>query len=148
MMQKKITCRTYVVGKGESADSQHFHLVPQNFLSRILASLKQKAFKDIIGKRESAHTKHFLLFLHCLCPLTLYYTVLTFNDLEKGSHLKTLWEKEKMLVTSIFSFSYKVFCSIKDRNHHFSNIETVVCKCFEFSLVKYTTQNLLRITFF
>ena len=29
--------------------------------------------------------------------------------------LKTLWEKEKMLVTSIFSFSHNVF---KDKNHH------------------------------
>ena len=29
-------------------------------------------------------------------------------DVEKGI-LKTLWDKEKMLVTSIFSFSYNVF---------------------------------------
>ena len=28
----------------------------------------------------------------------------------------------KMLVTSIFSFSHSVFYSIKERNHHFSNI--------------------------
>ena len=32
--------------------------------------------------------------------------------------LKTLWEKEKMLVTSIFSFSYSIFYSIKQINHH------------------------------
>ena len=29
------------------------------------------------------------------------------SEVEKG--LKTLWEKEKMLVTSIFSFSFSVF---------------------------------------
>ena len=32
------------------------------------------------------------------------------------SLFKTLWEKEKLLVTSIFSFSHNVFYSIKDRN--------------------------------
>ena len=48
--------------------------------------------------------------------------------------LKTLWEKEKMLVTSIFSFFHNVFYSIKDRNHYHSNITLnfVVCKCFQF----------------
>ena len=30
---------------------------------------------------------------------------------------KTLWEKEKILVISIFSFSLSVFYSIKERNH-------------------------------
>ena len=44
--------------------------------------------------------------IHCL---TLYYTITTFNDPHTGSLLKTLWEKEKMLVTSIFSFSHNVF---------------------------------------
>ena len=39
-----------------------------------------------------------------------------------------------MLMTSIFSFSHNVFCPIKDRNHHFSNIEFIVSKCFQFGL--------------
>ena len=52
------------------------------------------------------------------------------------SLLKTLWEKEKMLVTSIFSFSHSVFYSIKEINPHFSNIQFVVCKCFQFSHVQ------------
>ena len=50
--------------------------------------------------------------------------------------LKTLWEKEKMLVTSIFSFSHSVFYSVKEINHHFSNIQIVVCKCFQFGHVQ------------
>ena len=51
--------------------------------------------------------------------------------------LKTLWEKEKMLVTSIFSFSHSVFYPIKNRNHYFTNILLiVVCKCFEFGQSK------------
>ena len=41
-----------------------------------------------------------------------------------------------MLVTSIFSFSRNVFHPIKDWNHHFSNLEFVVCKGFEFGPVK------------
>ena len=39
-----------------------------------------------------------------------------------------------MLVTSIFSFSHNVFCPIKNGNHHFSNNEFVVCKCFRIEL--------------
>ena len=52
------------------------------------------------------------------------------------SLLKTLWEKEKKLVTSIFSFSHGVFYSIKEINHHLSNTEFVVCKCFQFGNVQ------------
>ena len=33
--------------------------------------------------------------------LTLYHTILTFNESEKGD-LKTFWKKEKVLVTSIY----------------------------------------------
>ena len=35
--------------------------------------------------------------------LTLNHIITTLNDLEKESLLKTEWEKEKILVTSIFS---------------------------------------------
>ena len=58
-----------------------------------------------------------------------------FCDLVKLD-LKTLWEKEKFLVTSIFSFSHSVFYTIKERNHHFSNIKFVILKCFHFGLVQ------------
>ena len=40
----------------------------------------------------------------------------------KKKPLKTLRDQEKMLVTSIFSFSHNIFCSIKDRNRHFNTI--------------------------
>ena len=36
--------------------------------------------------------------------------------------MKTLWKKEEMLVTSIFSFSHGIFYPIKARNPPFSNI--------------------------
>ena len=50
--------------------------------------------------------------------ITLYETNLLLPTLGKKK-LKTLWEKEKMLVTSIFSFSHNIFIPIKDKNHHF-----------------------------
>ena len=49
--------------------------------------------------------------------------------------MKTSLEKEKMLVTSIFSFSHNVFFPIKDKNHHLEYIYFVVCKYFEFAPV-------------
>ena len=44
------------------------------------------------------------------------------------SLLKTMWDKEEMLATSIFSFSRIVFCSVKDRFYHLSylyNLQTL-----------------------
>ena len=50
--------------------------------------------------------------------------------------LKTLWEKEKMLVTSIFSFSHNVFYPSTDEFKPLSHIWIVVCKCFQFGQVQ------------
>ena len=47
--------------------------------------------------------------------LSLYHTIPTFNTCENRKLLKTLWEKEKMLVTSIFSISHNVFYSSQMR---------------------------------
>ena len=41
-----------------------------------------------------------------------------------------------MLVTSIFSFSHSVFYSVRERNRHFSNVQFVVCKCFQYGHVQ------------
>ena len=38
-----------------------------------------------------------------------------------------MWEKEKMLVTSIFSFAHNAFYPTKNKNHNFSNIQYVIC---------------------
>ena len=50
--------------------------------------------------------------------LTLSETIPSFYG-SRREDLKILWEKEKMLVTSIFSFSHDVFYTIKQRNFHF-----------------------------
>ena len=64
--------------------------------------------------------------------LTNSHTMTSFDVSGKEAFLKTLWEEEKMLVTSIFSFSHNVFYSIKDRNYHLCYIYSVFCKCFQF----------------
>ena len=51
--------------------------------------------------------------------LTPYHTIPTFNALKKRSPLKTLWEKEKMLVTSIFTIP-TMFSTIPKMNFNFS----------------------------
>ena len=56
------------------------------------------------------------------------------NSSEEG--FEKHWEKEKMLVTSIFSFSHNVFYSVKERNSYFSNLYFVVCKCFQFGYIQ------------
>ena len=51
------------------------------------------------------------------------------------SVLKTLWEKEKLLVTSNFSFSHSVFYPFGELSAIFIKFEIVVCKHFEFGRV-------------
>ena len=68
--------------------------------------------------------------------LSLYHAIPTFKDSENGGFETFFWEKEKMQVTSIFSFSHSVFYSNKDSNRRSSNIYFVVCKCFQFGLIR------------
>ena len=66
--------------------------------------------------------KQLVLFPQCFPRHVKLYTttVLNINEPEeiKKKLLKTLWEKEKMLNTSIFSFSNNVSYLVKDRNNH------------------------------
>ena len=55
------------------------------------------------------------------------------------SLLKTLWEKEKFLVTSKFSFSHSFFYPFVELSAIFIPFEIVVCKFLQFGKV----QNLL-----
>ena len=51
------------------------------------------------------------------------------------SLLKTLWEKEKLLVTSNFSFSHSVFNPFGQLFSIFLKFEIVVCKFFQFGSI-------------
>ena len=52
------------------------------------------------------------------------------------SLLKTLWEKEKLLVTSNFSFSHSVFYPFRKLSAILIKLKIVVCKLFQFGRVK------------
>ena len=52
------------------------------------------------------------------------------------SLLKTLREKEKLLVTSNFSFSHSVFYLFGELSAIFNELEIVVCKLFQFGRVQ------------
>ena len=52
------------------------------------------------------------------------------------SLLKTLWEKEKLLVTSNFSFSRSIFYPFGHLSTIFIKFKIVVCKLFQFGRVK------------
>ena len=77
--------------------------------------------------------------------LTLYHTMMTFDTHKEKtfnsfpnrplflsacstSLLKTMWEKEKLLVKSNFSFSHSVFYLFVELSAIFIKFESVVCK--------------------
>ena len=49
--------------------------------------------------------------------------------------LKTVWEKEKLLLMSNFSFSHIIFSMLMANSPPFSSNVIVVCKTFQFGLV-------------
>ena len=58
--------------------------------------------------------------------------MVSFDVSGKEVFSKHCGKKEKMLVTSIFSFSHDVFCTINNKDYHLCYIYLVACKCFEF----------------
>ena len=67
--------------------------------------------------------------------LTLSQTSPGFLRVCTSSLLKTLWEKEKLLVTSNFSFSYSVFYRCGELSAIFIKLKIVICKPFQFGRV-------------
>ena len=59
----------------------------------------------------------------------------TFWSPLEASLLKTLWEKEKLLVTSNFSFTYSVFYPFREVSAIFIKVKIVVYKLFQFGPV-------------
>ena len=53
----------------------------------------------------------------------------------ESSLLKTLWEKEKLLVTSNFSFTHSVFYPLKELSAIFIKFKIVICRLFQFEPV-------------
>ena len=109
--------------------------------------------QNIVGKGENAGYQYFLLFPQCyqkfvfflwshsklrLCgkKLTLYHTILTFFSILKKEAFETTVRKGENAGYQHFPPLLSVFCTIKERNWHFSNIQVVVCKCFQFGYAK------------
>ena len=112
-----------IVGKGKDAGNQHFPI------SHIFYPFQSK-FQFLSHILSSANASNFnQAKIMSICKeLTLSHTIPTFNP-EKKSLLKTLREKEKMLVTTIFYFPH-IFYPSKNKFQFFRNIYFVVCKCF------------------
>ena len=58
-----------------------------------------------------------------------------FDTPGKQAFLKTLWEKEKLLVTSNFSFTHSVFYPFRELSAIFIKFKIVVCRLFQFGPV-------------
>ena len=118
-------------------------MFPKGFLYRVLRVVKSYASKENNAVKHvaisSISTMFFTLseanLIIYLIHNLLFGNVFSFDKFKNSVILQsrlltTLWKKpfenivgkEKMLITSIFSFSHNVFYSIIERNHHFSNI--------------------------
>ena len=93
---------------------------------------------DIPTWKVTAIIRHFLkLYNNCIgWELNVFSLTHSHNDTFwhpwETSLLKTLWEKEKLLATSNFSFSPSVFCPFWELSAIFVNFKIVVCKLFQF----------------
>ena len=81
---------------------------------------KQTKIDSLLGKKK----------------LTLSQTSPGFYVSTEQVFLKKLWEKEKLLVTSNFSFSHGVFYPFGDLSAIFVKFEIVDCKLFAFGRVQ------------
>ena len=88
---------------------------------------------SFIGSFEKCHTSSFnALFYWGLNPFPNkpWFLRVYSRDL-----LKTLWEKEKLLIMSNFSFSHTVFWPFGELYAIFIKFKIVVCKLFQFGRV-------------
>ena len=67
---------------------------------------------------------------------TLNQTSLGFLRVCSSRLLKTQWEKEKLFVTSNFSFSHCIFYPFGELSVIFIKFQKVVCKLFQFGRVQ------------
>ena len=71
--------------------------------------------------------------------------LMTFDAFEEKALLKTLWEKEKMLLTSFFSFSHNVFYPVKDNSLFLAKISNLERdKILDWSRLKQIADNILK----
>ena len=103
----------------------------QIWFTNLIISLPHDNYQTCPKWKHLSKTSKMYLTILVNFPLTLYHTIPRFNVTGKKSLMKTLRKKEKMLATSIFSFSDNVFYSIKGPLRHLTHVE-IVCKSFQF----------------
>ena len=141
----------------QQKSKQQYKLNPFPHNDDFSYSPRKEPFKNIVGKGENASNQHFLLFSQCFPPYERqifnfgqYLLSENASNWDKinpfpNKHwflfvfstclLKTMWEKEKLLVTSNFSFSHSVFHPFGELPAIFIEFEIVICKLFQFERV-------------
>ena len=92
-----------------------------------------KSKKEVVCKDKIFFFATRLLTLYCI----IHGLTAEFQQLWRKELLKTLWEKEKMLVTSIFFFLPQCCLPFLKQVSNFEPIhQSVFCKCFQFGPVE------------
>ena len=113
---------------------QNYH--PINFMLNIASFYLMKVMSILIAKKikSSCMYQCFSNITYCFNP---FPNKPWFLRVCSTSHLKTLWEREKLLVTSNFSFSHSVFYPFGELSTIFIKLKIIVCKVFEFGSLKF-----------
>ena len=106
--------------------------------TKVLTILRDEIFENIVGKRGNVGENHDSMIKDSCGKgiLNPFPNKPWFLHVCSTSFLKTLREKEKLLVTSNFSFSYSVFSPFEELPSICIKIEIVICKLFLFGRVK------------
>ena len=99
--------------------------------------MRKKPSENIMGKGENAGFSN-NVFTHerLYSSLNPFENNPWFLQVCSTSLLKTQWEKEKLLVTSNFSFFHSVFYLFGELSAFFIEFEIIICKLFQFGRVK------------
>ena len=142
-----------MVGKGENISYQHFSISHNVFYKVTMTPKIEIWFREesMVGKGENIGYHYFLHCPQCFrkcflsgwfdqvvsqgCVINSFPNKPWFLHVCSTSLLKTLWEKEKLLITSNFSFSHSVFYLLGKLSANFIKFEIVVCKLLEFGRV-------------
>ena len=92
-------------------------------------TMRKNGIENINRKGETAGNQHLLLSLNPFPNKPWFLRVCS------TSLLETLREKEKLLVTSNFSFSHSVFYPFQELSAIFIKFKIVVCKLFQLGRV-------------
>ena len=121
-----------IVRNGEIVN-QHFLLFPQCFLSyqKDITPFEQQrsCYLQTHSIWDKAKTSFSWYRVHPFPNKPLFLRVCS------TSLMKTLWEKEKLLMTSNFSFSNSVFYPFRELSTVLIKFKIVICKFFEFGRV-------------